>query len=181
MIRNIIKYVGIVLVILGIFLVFRNLVSKDTNWNTNNKKNNKNITYNVTIKLLDKDSKRYLSDSKLVLKNEQGELVKEWTTTVGEYKVENLKKGKYTLVQLSAPSNYHLNKDNVTFEITNGDKAIVMYNTKMTEEEIKEANTSKSEVGVDNTASNKNIMVSIIGLLMTLAGISSIYKQRKNY
>ena len=56
-----------------------------------------------------------------------------------------------------------------------------MYNTKMTEEEIKEANTSKSEVGVDNTASNKNIMVSIVGLLMTLAGIYSIYKQRKNY
>ena len=47
------------------------------------KKNNKNTTYNVTIKLLDKDSKSYLSDSKLVLKNEQGEF----------YNIFKLKKG----------------------------------------------------------------------------------------
>ena len=36
--RNVIKYVGIILVIAGILLVTKNLFTQDEGWNENNKK-----------------------------------------------------------------------------------------------------------------------------------------------
>lgn len=182
MIRNIIKYLGIALVIIGIFLVMRNLISKDTDWsNDKGKTNNKNNAYNVTIKLLDKDNKKYLAGSKLILKNTNDELIAEWTTNEEAYVISNLENGNYTLIQIDAPDNYHLNEAGVTFELKNKDKEITMYNTKMTEEEIKQANTTNTEVGVDNTASNKSIFTSIIAIITTVIGISLIYKTKENY
>ena len=56
-----------------------------------------------------------------------------------------------------------------------------MYNTKMTEEEIIEANTTANEVGVDNTASSKNILTVIIAIITTALGLNLIYKVKKNY
>ena len=179
MIRNIIKYVGIALVLAGIFLVMKNLFSKDTDWG-NDKKINTKSTYSVTIKLLDKDTKNYLEGSKLVLKNEKNELVAEWITTDKAHTINNLDKGKYTLTQVEAITNYHLNKESITFELNNS-KEVVIYNTKMTEEEIKEANTTNTEVGVDNTASSKSILIYLTTMLTTIIGLGLIFKTRKEY
>ena len=56
-----------------------------------------------------------------------------------------------------------------------------MYNTKMTNEEIKESNTSKDNVEVDNTLSSKSIITVIISLITTIVGFGLIYKVRKSY
>jgi len=179
--RTIIKYVGIALVIVGILLVMKNLFEKDTDWSTNEKEeNNKNKYYTVEIKLLDKEQKNYLSGSKLILKDKNNKLIEEFTTINKSHKISSLENGIYTLTQITAPKNYHLNKTNITFEIKNEDKEIIMYNIKMTESEIKEANTTKTEVGVDNTLSTKSIINYIIALISITLGLKTIYKEKNN-
>ena len=84
-------------------------------------------------------------------------------------------------MQVSAPENYHLNEDNITFAINSSDKFVTMYNTKMTEEEIKESNTTESDVNVDNTLSSKSILTSIIAIIITILGLNLVYKGRKSY
>lgn len=177
--KNIIKYVGIALVIVGILLVMKNLFSKDTSWSSNNGSKNETKYYSAKIKLLDKDTNNYLAGSKLVLKNEKNEIVAEWLTDNKLRTINKLEKGKYTLMQVSAPENYHLNEDNITFAINSSDKFVTMYNTKMTEEEIKESNTTESDVNVDNTLSSKSILTSIIAIIITILGLNLIYKGRR--
>ena len=185
--RNIIKYVGIILVIAGVLLVMKNLFAKDSNWNSNDQKENKIeevVYYNARIKLLDKETDYYLTGAKLVLKDENNKIVGEWTTEAGVHLINKLEKGKYTLTQTEAPEGYHLSQEVITFEIKSTDKEVTMYNTKMTEEEIKAEkakNTTANEVGVDNTASSKSILSVIVAIITTILGISLIYKEKKNY
>lgn len=179
--RSIIKYLGIALVIVGILLVMKNLFSKDTTWTTDSDNTNGVKYYSASIKLLDNDTKDYVVGAKLVLKDSNNELVAEWTTEDRAYVVKKLVKGKYTLIQSNASKNYHLNEKSIVFEIKNDDKDVVMYNTRMTEEEIKEANTTKTEVGVDNTLSNASILTSIIAIVISAIGLNLIYKVRKSY
>ena len=184
--KNIIKYVGILLVIAGVLLVMKNLFSKETDWTSDTKTttDTKEVYYNARIKLLDKDTDAYLSGSKLILKDENNKVVGEWTTEAGVHLINKLEAGKYTLIQESAPEDYHLNEESITFEIKNTDKEVTMYNTKMTEEEIaeeKKKNTTSSEVGVDNTLSNKGILSTVIAIITTTLGFSLIYKEKKNY
>lgn len=176
--KTIIKYIGIALVIAGILLVMKNLVTKDTA--LLDKKNNKEY-YSVEIKLLNKETKEYVEGAKLALKDKGGKLVKEWTTNKEVYTISKLENGKYTLTQVSAPKNYKLNEDSITFEIKDKNRNVVMYNTKMTNEEIKESNTSKDNVEVDNTLSSKSIITVIISLISTIVGFGLIYKVRKSY
>ena len=173
--KTIIKYIGIALVIAGILLVMKNLVTKDTELLDNKE------YYSVEIKLLNKETKEYIEGAKLVLKDKDGKLVKEWTTSKEVYTISKLENGKYTLTQVSAPKNYKLNEDSITFEIKDKNRNVVMYNTKMTNEEIKESNTSKDNVEVDNTLSSKSIITVIISLITTIVGFGLIYKVRKSY
>ena len=179
--KIIIKYVGIALVIVGILLVMKNLVAKESTWDTNTNKNKKETYYNATIKLLDKDTNSYVSGAKLVLKNSKNELIAEWTTKDSLYIVNKLKKGTYTLSEISAADNYHLNEENITFEIKTKDINVVMYNTKMTEEEVRKANTTESNVNVDNTASSKSVVALFIAFISTFMGLYIIYKVKNNY
>ena len=175
MVKSIIKYVGIALVIVGVLLVMKNLFAKD-DINMDEEK-----YYSVKIKLLDKDTSDYLEGAKLILKDQDGDIVKEWISTNKSYTVKNLINGEYTLIQDSAIENYHQNYDGVTFKIKDSNEEVVMYNIKMTEEEIKEANTSKDEVNVDNTASSKSILVVILATILTSVGFNLIYKVKKSY
>lgn len=178
--KSIIKYLGIALVIVGILLVMKNLFTKESSWESDNKLNNTKY-YTANIKLLDKDTKDYIDGAKLVLKDNKNKVVAEWTTGKKVYRVSNLENGEYTLIQTNASENYHLNELEINFEIKNKNKDVVMYNTRMTEEEIKEANTTKSEVGVDNTSSTKNILTSIFAIIITFIGLNKIYKVKKEY
>ena len=178
--RSIIKYLGIALVIVGILLVMKNLFTKESNFESNNKTNNIKY-YTANIKLLDNDTKDYIEGAKLVLKDSNNKVIVEWTTEKRVYKVNKLENGEYTLIQTEASENYHLNETEINFEIKNKNKDVVIYNTKMTEEEIKEANTTKEEVGVDNTSSTKNILTSILAIIITFIGLNRIYKVKKEY
>ena len=175
MIRNIIKYLGIALVIVGVLLVMKNLFSKDSDLSTDNN------YYSAKIKLLDKDTANYIKGAKLSLKDETGKTIKTWTTEDKAYTINKLEKGKYTLIEEEAPKYYHLNEEKIEFEIKNKDKTIIMYNKAMTEEEIKKENTTETNVNVDNTASNKNILTIIVAFIISILGLGIIYKTKKNY
>lgn len=178
--RSIIKYLGIALVIVGILLVMKNLFTKESNFESNDKTNNIKY-YTANIKLLDNDTKDYIEGAKLVLKDSNNKVIVEWTTEKRVYRVNKLENGEYTLIQTEASENYHLNETKINFEIKNKNEDVVIYNTKMTEEEIKEANTTKEEVGVDNTSSTKNILTSILAIIITFIGLNRIYKIKKEY
>ena len=178
--KIIIKYIGIALVIAGILLVMKNLVTKDTSLLNNDDKKNEEY-YSVEVKLLNKDTKKYVEGAKLVLKDKDERIVKEWITTKEVYTISKLEKGKYTLTQVSAPKNYKLNEESITFELKDKNRNLVMYNTKMTNEEIKESNTSKDNVEVDNTLSSKSVITIIISLISTIIGFGLIYKVKKTY
>lgn len=182
--KNVIKYGGIVLVIIGVLLVMKNLFAKDTNWTNNNFSSKKESYYSVKVKLLDKENNSYLAGSKLAIKDSNGKVVSEWTTNGGVHLVSKLKRGKYTLVQTEAIDNYKINEKGISFTISNADKDLVMYNEKMTEEEIKEErrkNTKPSEVGVESTGTSKNIFTIVIALISIFIGSKMIYKERNNY
>ena len=70
MIKNIIRYVGLALVIIGVVLVMKNLFSSDnSNWNSKNFKNSSETKtyYTANIKLLDEETKDYIVGSELIL------------------------------------------------------------------------------------------------------------------
>lgn len=181
--KNVVKYVGIVLVIAGILLVMKNLFAQDDEWSDTSKKSTSEITYySAKIELLDKDTNSYLAGSTLVLKKKSGEIIEKWTTEGGVHLVNKLENGTYILEQESVSDGYHLNEEGVTFEIKGKDKKVTMYNVKMTEEEIEEArrqNTISSEVGVDNTLSEKNIWAIIGGIASIGMGVGLILIQRR--
>lgn len=176
--RNIIKYVGILLVIVGIVLVMRNLFSKDTDWSSD-----KVSYYSAEISVLDKQSKSFVVGAEMVLKDSDGKVIDEWTTESGAHKVNKLEKGSYTLTQVEAADYYHLNEEKITFQIKNRDKDVLMYNTKMTETEIEEErvkNTTSEETAVDNTLSSKSILSVIISVVAIGLGTVIIYKEKKS-
>ena len=175
--KTIIKYVGIALVIVGILLVMKNLFSKESNLSNKQEKS----YYTARIKLLDQQNKNYIEGAKLTLKDKNNKIIAEWTTESKAKLITKLAKGKYILTQTNAAENYHLNKTEITFEIKNDDKDVIMYNAKMTEEEIRKENTVSNDVKVDNTASTKSIFTTIIALITTSLGISLIYKVKNNY
>lgn len=166
MLKNIIRYLGLALVIVGIVLVMKNLFSNDTNdWNT--KKSNTKIYYEANIKLLDEETKEYIIGSDMVLKDSKGEVVDKWTTEKKSHTIIKLEKGTYTLEQIKTIDGYNLNKDTITFKILKDNKNIVMYNKSIAEEPKETAN----EISVDNTLSTKNIIFTLISGLILLSGI----------
>lgn len=184
--RNIIKYVGIVLVIAGILLVMKNLFIQEESLKSNNKKNETTTEvtyYSAKIELLDKESNAYLDGASLVLKTGSGEIIEKWTTEGGAHLITKLKKGTYLIEQEKAKENYHPIEKDYSFEIKNKDKEVTIYNTKMTEEEIDEErkqNTVSSEVGVDNTLSEKSIWSIICGIASIGIGIGLILLQKRS-
>lgn len=183
MTKNIIKYGGLTLVIIGIVLVMKNLFTSDTDWQNDKSKNNKTAYYNVKVSLLDKDTQAFLEGANLVIKDESGQVISGFTTESGVHLVQNLKKGNYTLLEEQAPEGYHLNEEGVSFTIKNSDEVVTMFNTALTEEEkaeLKQQNTTSDEVGVENTLSNKSI-ISLLGGIFTLAiGLTIIFSQKKS-
>lgn len=189
MLRNVIRYGGIALVIIGIILVMKNLFNSDASFdNQKNKKNvvNSNSYYSVNVSLLDQDSHSFLIGGNLVIKDAEGNVISGWTTEEGVHLVPNLKKGFYTLIEEEAPNGYHLNSDGIKFEIKNKDQEIVMYNTKMSEEEKiayeaeqRAVNTVSSEVDVDNTLSSKNFVTIFVAFVCFVFGIGMIFSKRE--
>lgn len=183
MTRNIIKYVGLTLVIIGIVLVMKNLFATDSDWqtDTNGTKKKTGGSYSVTVSLVDKETETFLTGASLAVQDEDGKVISEWTTDAGVHLLSNLKNGTYTLVEKTAPEGYHLNEDGVSFEIKDSDSTVKMYNIAMTEEEIKMSNTTggnqsaiSDEVGVENTSSMRNGWLLVGGTVSVLLGIGLV-------
>ena len=184
MLRNIIKYGGLALVIIGIVLVMKNLFKSNQEMTPSTKKNAKIVSkvyYKATVSLLDEETKQPIVGASLIVKDKDGNTISEWTTEEGTHLVPNLSKGTYTLIEKNAAEGYTINKEEVKFEVTNKDQEVTMYNKKMTEEEKatyekeqREKNTSSNEINVDNTLSEKDIISTVMALLCIISGITLI-------
>ncbi len=86
----------------------------------------------VKISKQDITTKEELPGAKLVVKDEQGNVIDEWvSTTEPHYITKELKAGKYTVSETAAPEGYALTTETATFTIdSNGNVSgdVVMYN-----------------------------------------------------
>ena len=138
MIKNIVRYLGLALVIIGVVLVMQNLFSTDTNdWGSKNliNGNSKNY-YTANVKLLNEENDEYIVGASLVLKDENDKVIDEWKTTDKDHSIIKLEKGTYTLEQVETIDGFEKSDKVITFNISDDDKNIVMYNSK--KEEIKD-------------------------------------------
>ena len=191
MLRNIIKYGGLALVIIGIILVMKNLFNSDSEFKSDTKKKSittteKSTNYTARISLKDKETGEYLNGANITVKDEEGNNIASWVTTNDEHLVPNLKNGTYTIVEDEAPENYKKEEETKTFKIKNKNKEVTIYNIKMTEEEIeayeeeeRQKNTIASEVGVDNTLSEKSTIGLAIASLCFICGISLLFHKKE--
>ena len=85
-----------------------------------------------------------LAGAHFVLRNDQGEVVEEWTSTDVVKTIEKLIPGQYTLSEVQAPSGYVLNQASPTFEVekTGDVQVVTMFNAL----EVKVPNTSKNSL-----------------------------------
>ena len=79
----------------------------------------------------DSETKKNVAGAVLVLKDESGKVVEEWTTTTEEKVFSNLKVGKYTLSEIKAPNGYELSTATIDIELKEENKttSVVFYNT----------------------------------------------------
>ena len=108
-----------------------------------------------------------INGARLVIRNSNGEIIKEWTSSNNPYYIEKLPVGKYTLEETIAPNGYVLNTSKVEFEVleTGDIQSTTMYNSKLVE--------------VPNTSSNTTYVYLVGGLLIIIGGIL-IYISYKN-
>lgn len=115
----------------------------------------------------DAATNQLLSNAKLQIKNMNGEVVKEWTTTNEEFYIENLPAGKYYLIEIEAPTGYVLYTEKIEFELfaNNTIQTVQMFNY--------------PEVPVPITDTQTNKLTMIIGGIVTAAGAYLVYFTKK--
>ena len=128
----------------------------------------------VSIAKLDSETGKQVAGAKLVIKDSNGYVVSEFTTTDKMYSLQ-LKSGVYTLYEVEAPAGYELSKDVVTFkllddgtvQVLNGNGKyedvvyVTFYNKKKPEE--------RKEVEVPATGKNATLLL-ISGLALLIGG-----------
>ena len=88
-----------------------------------NKNINANISFNldivteVQISKIDATTSKELPGAHLVVKDANGKVVEEWTSTEEVHVIKGLKPGKYTLTETIAPEGYVLSTETITFEV----------------------------------------------------------------
>lgn len=125
----------------------------------------------------DKETNEILEGATLVLTDEEGNVIEEWTTTTEAHLIYNLKNGKYILSEKEAPEGYVLNEEKITFEITddNSSQTITFYN----EKEVPETPEEVINVPVESTGMSKGMMGAVIGIMAIASGIIVIYRKTK--
>lgn len=78
-----------------------------------------NITTRVEITKVDVTNGEELEGAHLVVKDSNGKIVDEWTSTKEAHVIENLVPGKYTLTETIAPEGYILSEETITFTVKN--------------------------------------------------------------
>lgn len=78
----------------------------------------------VSITKIDANTKQPVAGAKLVLRNEKGEEVTSWESTVNAHVIRNLANGFYTIEEVSAPTGYVVSKDKKTFTISDTNRNV---------------------------------------------------------
>lgn len=81
-------------------------------------------TTKVTITKIDSKTKQPLAGATLVLKDELGNEITRWTSTINAHVIRNLSNGTYTIEEIEAPTGYALNKNSSKFTITDENRNI---------------------------------------------------------
>ena len=76
-----------------------------------------NIVTEVQISKIDATTSKELPGAHLVVKDANGKVVEEWTSTEEVHVIKGLKPGKYTLTETIAPEGYVLSTETITFEV----------------------------------------------------------------
>ena len=120
----------------------------------------------VEISKKDITNSEEVAGAHLVIKDSNGKVVEEWTSTDTPHYIERLPVGKYTLTETIAPDGYILNTSVVDFEVleTGEVQTAVMFNSKPVE--------------VPNTSSNA-IYIYIIGGVLIVVGASIMIISKK--
>lgn len=168
MVKKIVRYVVLALVVVGIVFLMSTLL--------NDKKSDDNFssgkTYTASIRVMDKETRKFITGGEFVLKTSTGEVVEEWIATENIKRVTNLKNGTYVLIQKSAADGYEV-ADEITFKIYNEGKDVTVYNQVISEEEV----IDSEEVVVDNTLSVRSNFGYVISLVVVVFGILLIGKK----
>ena len=77
MIRNIIRYVGLTIVIIGIVVLMSSFFNRENSNFKSSDKNSKSNTkyYTDSIRVLDKESRKFINGGKFLLKDDDGKVI----------------------------------------------------------------------------------------------------------
>ncbi len=124
-----------------------------------------------SISIIKKDAttKEPLAGAKLVLKDSEGNVVAEWTSTEEAYVIDYLPFGTYTLEEVSAPSDYVLSKEVIQITISDETPELetVMYN--------------QPYVEVPDTAVQSSTVITALGFVILTLGAGTIYATKKKH
>lgn len=175
MVRSIIRYVGLAVIVIGIVLLVSNLLNGDNREFKSNNKNNDIVKYySVSIKVLDKETKKFLNGGSFVLKDNEGKVIEEWEQTENIKRIGKLKKGTYVVEQRTSIDGYEMS-DKLTFRISNSDKNIDIYNTVIQKVMVED------EVSVDNTLSLKSSFGYVLSIIISCIGMILVLNKRDNF
>ena len=95
----------------------------------------------------------------LVIRDSNGEVVEEWTSSNSPHYIEKLPVGRYTLTETMAPEGYIINTSVIDFEVleTGEIQSEVMFNSKPIE--------------VPNTSRNATYIYLVGGILIIIGGV----------
>lgn len=120
----------------------------------------------VTISKQDVATSKELPGATLVLKDSEGNIIDKWVSTTTPHYIDDLKEGKYTLIETQAPEGYGISDEVITFEVKYDGSVmspIVMYNSRIPD------------------TSDMNIKFVITGLVLCVgAGIFAFTKMKKH-
>lgn len=123
----------------------------------------------ATISKQDITNGKELPGAHLVVKDYDGNLIKEWVSSTEPTYIE-LEPGIYTLSETIAPVGYILSTETITFTVKEDGtvSTVVMYNS-----------PNGKEIVVENTASFKTITSSLVGVIIIAVGSFIILKANK--
>lgn len=129
------------------------------------------ITNQVEIINVDANTGNPIAGSKLVLTDEAGNIIDEWTTTENKHYVYNLKVGKYTLTQTEVSEGYSTGNNSIVFEVEENDKTISL----TIDNTIANNNASDQEIITVPDTFSSTKLIYIISTILTIIGALTAY------
>ena len=100
-------------------------------YSSENKKVTKELVFTisssaVSINKVDASTKEAIEGARLVLKDSNGNVITEWTSTVNAHVIKNLPNGTYTVHEVEAPKGYVLNDQDTTFTVDDSNRNLTI-------------------------------------------------------